>query len=300
MLNEANEFTYSSFDKEEIYAKSWMVREPKGIIQIVHGLGEMADYYEDFAEKMNESGYDVYLNEARGHGRTKVSANSANVFSDMVKDIFELTLLIKSTHKGLPVFLLGHSMGSILAQIYVKEYAEYIAGVILTGIPYINNVNALLETAEKEIAKNGADTPSVDTFVQLFADVNKQFEPVDSLLDWITSDKIKIQQYEKLPSTNVLYSNQFYKSFLLAVKNTQNPSFLNTVRKDLPVILLSGGKDAVSENGEYTVKKHNDLYLCGFKKLDYAIYEEMRHSILQEINRNLVEKDILRWINTIL
>jgi len=297
------EFYYHGFDDTPIYTKCWRKDKPKAIIQIAHGLGEIAEYYSEFACKAVEQGYAVYINEKRGQGRTggkKYAGNPGkNSLHKMVEDIHSLTNIVNETYKGIPIYLIGHSLGAILVQLYAEKYKKLISGVVLIGLPKIKNTHELYETVIKEIKEKGEKSPSQETFVKMFSSVNTPFEPVKTALDWITTDDEKIEQFMELSYTNVLYSNEFYKDFIGALIETQKVEFIEKFPKELPILLLAGSEDVLNDNG-VLVKRHcMELIKIGVKDAKYNIYEKMRHSLLQEKNRNLVEKDIISWIKAI-
>lgn len=304
------EFFYEAIDGSKIYAKHLPPKNKavKGIIQIAHGLGETADYYEDFSSTANEAGFAVYINEARGHGRTagdislpeyKEKAGDAghDGFSKMTEDMYSLTQIIKREYPDVPVFLLAHSMGSIVARLFSFKYGSEIRGLILTGAPSESgNTDELLDMIEKEIEKNGLKASCNDTFNAMFSNVNKRFEPVQTVLDWVTSDTEMAEASLKLPYTYILFNNEFYRDFLLAKKEVHKKTNLVKTPKTLPIYLLSGDNDFVTGDGKYTLKQYRIYEETGLEDVQYKIYENKRHSLLREVNRTEVANDILNWI----
>lgn len=151
---------YISYDGEKISYKRWLAEKEMCIVQIAHGLGEMSDYYEEFARIANEHHISVYLNEARGHGKTQAIYNQENIIDQMVHDLSELNKLIRKSGGHSPIFLLGHSLGSVLGQLAAVRYEKAWQGLILTGIPHHQNVKELLNEIHKEIERVGLQAPS--------------------------------------------------------------------------------------------------------------------------------------------
>lgn len=311
LSEESIEFFYESIDGEKIFAKHWPSKNEavKGIIQIAHGLGETAHYYEEFSRNAVRSGFAVYIHEARGHGRTAGDVHSpeypkkagdvgVNGFVKMRDDMVVLTQIIKNEHPHVPVYILAHSMGSVIARLYSFTYGNEIDGFILTGAPSASShTDALLAAVEQEIRENGLKAPCKDTFRVMFRDVNTQFEPVMTELDWITSDRAMIEASLKLPYTYVMFNNEFYKYFLLSLKEMEQERNINSIPKELPIYLLSGSKDSITENGSITETQCRLYKKAGIKDVRYKIYENKRHSILRETNRVEVTEDILHWID---
>ena len=120
------DFKMTSKDNVTLHIYSWGAQEtdnPKGVVQVAHGMAEHGERYERFAQRLVSKGYLVYANDHRGHGKTAGSVENLGYFADengwdlVVEDMHLLTQTIKSKHPDLPVFLLGHSMGSLLASI---------------------------------------------------------------------------------------------------------------------------------------------------------------------------------------
>jgi len=163
-----------------LFTEKWYTTENvkvKGIIQIAHGMGETTDYYREFSEEIVKAGFIVYMNEARGHGRTAgvitdldYVENAGYLGEDginlLVEDLKLLTDIIKNRNPGLPVFLLGHSLGSVLAQIYAYKYGNCIEGIIYSGTTGPINKEKIKELAEivsEEVKRVGRKAPSIET-----------------------------------------------------------------------------------------------------------------------------------------
>ena len=111
----------------------------KGIVQIAHGMAEHAGRYERLAKKLTTEGFAVYANDHRGHGKSSESIDRQGILADsegfhwMVEDVHKLTGIIKENYGSLPIFLLGHSMGSFVSQRYIMLYGRELKGVALSG-----------------------------------------------------------------------------------------------------------------------------------------------------------------------
>jgi alpha-beta hydrolase superfamily lysophospholipase len=305
-----NYYFLNTPDGERIYVEAWLP-EPsltRGVIQLVHGLGETTSYYSEFGYAALQSGFAVYILEARGHGRTAGEINSPdyalkggdigeNGFPQLRDDQYLLTRKIKSAHTGRPVFLLGHSLGSVVSRYFAYLYGSEIDGLILTGAPAATpRINEFLKIAEHEIQEKGPKTASKATFEAMFAELNRPFEPATTPLDWITSDKEMIVFSLEQPYTYVLFNNQFYQNYLVALKEVDREQNLARLPLTLPILLLSGSADVVTENGGLTLALFNKYRQVGLKDLQYRLYNGRRHSILREINRGEVFSDIFGWL----
>jgi len=293
MINE-----FETYDGEKIFYKRWQAENEVAIIQIAHGLGEMSDYYEEFAKLANEKHITVYLNEARGHGRTKARFNKDNIIEQYVKDIYEQNRQIRKIHTYKPVFILGHSLGTLVGQSAILQYPNIWDGLILIGIPYYENILELIDGITKEIAENGESAESVSTFLKMFSSINDSFSKEEGVLAWLTSDEERRNYYISLPYTNISYSNRFYKEFLEKSEEVQGKGIEIYSDKTFPIFILGGGCDVISKDGTYGKIKAEQLQDRDFTNVQVKIYLKLRHSILQERDRTQVVDDILKWVKT--
>lgn len=308
-------FFFQDYDGVKIYTKVWYPKEKddiEGIIQIAHGLGETTEYYEEFASFFRKNGYVVYLNEALGHGRTAGDINDSNYkynagnagidgLNHMVVDLKILTENIKKKYPNKKIFLLGHSLGSVISQIYAYKYGDGINGIICTGA--ISELNEerfeyLLQVARSEIEKRGRLEPSVEVFNALFGDLNDKFKPARTEFDWITSDEKLLKESLESPYANIFFNVGFYFDFINALKDRNEKNNIEKIPKDLPIFFLSGSKDPLSDNGNGIKELFNIYKEQRLKDISFNMYEGKRHSILRETNRNLMFKDILHWIDS--
>ena len=299
-------FYFTSGDGGRIFAQHWAADAPRGLIQIAHGLGETAEYYREFAGSAVRRGFDVYVSEARGHGRTAGDVRSPDYrkkagtveggIEQIVRDLHQMSGIAGERSGALPLFLLGHSMGAVAAQLYAARYGGELAGLVLTGVVSGLDTGRLTEAADAEIAARGPHAPSRDVFRMLFGDLNRPFEPARTPVDWITGDAELAAQTMAMPYTNVLFDNAFYRSFLLAVGRTQAPGFAACLPKELPVLLLGGADDVMSDGGGSVRRLYEACGRAGMADREFRIYEGQRHSILRDTGRARVAKDILDWM----
>lgn len=305
---------FKDYDGKNIYTKVWYPAKKdnvKGIIQVAHGLGETSEYYEEFADFFRKNGYVIYLNEALGHGRTAGDINDSNYkyaagnagidgLNHITLDLKILTDYIKNIYPNKKIFLIGHSLGSVVSQIYAYKYGNGINGIICTGV--ISDLSEerfvyLLQLAKSEIKKRGRLKPSVEVFNALFQHLNDKFKPARTEFDWITSDEKMLKESLESPYANVPFNVGFYLDFVNALKDRNEKNNIEKIPKDLPIFLLSGSGDPLSNNGS-GIKELFKIYKeQRLKDISFNIYEGKRHSILREVNRNIVFKDILNWIN---
>ena len=150
---------FMSYDNKKIWYTVWEAEAPRACIQVMTGLAEMADYYEEFAAVMNKAGYTVALHEFRGHGRSTDEYGEGNLFRNYARDGAQLCDMIRRTHPGLPVVLFGHSLGTTVSQIAIYEKMARWDGVMYTGPSHstfhIGRRDELLDEVDQCISKYG-------------------------------------------------------------------------------------------------------------------------------------------------
>ena len=191
-----NRFCFSDIEGKEIKCYKWTANgNPKGIIQIVHGMTEYALRYEYFAKKLCENGYTVYAHDHRGHGETSKEEEERGYIADnegfdlLVEDVKELTDIIKKENPNLPIILFGHSMGSFVAQRYIELYGDEIYGVILSGTDgrpdKITKLGILISKIEIMLRGRKAKSKLMDKLS--FGNFNSNFKPNRTDYDWLCS-----------------------------------------------------------------------------------------------------------------
>ena len=141
-------FRLESYDETSIFVTLWDdVAEPvKGVIQLLHGMGEYAGRYDELARYFNSKGYIVFADDHRAHGRTETDASRGNHFGDIfhktLKDELFFRDWLKNKYQHLPVFLLGHSYGSFLAQAFAQQGTD-VKAIALLGTGHMKSIFTL-------------------------------------------------------------------------------------------------------------------------------------------------------------
>lgn len=309
----AKTFFYKDQQGVKLFTQKWFPCDKskiKGVIQIAHGMGETTDYYREFSENMVKAGFAIYINEARGHGRTagdinelSYSENAGYMGEDgitwMVEDIKLLTDIIKIENPGVPNFLLGHSLGSVLAQIYAYKYGNEVNGIVYSGTTGPidkKRIKKLVRVVEKEVIESGRKAPSIETANYFFKHYNDKFQPVKTDYDWLTSDFDMLKDTLSSPYAAIDYKVGYYEDFINALKNLHRKRFIKKIPKDLPIFSVSGSDDPFGNYGESIMELFEIYERVGIKDVTYKIYKNGRHEMLREKNRNEVTKDLQHWL----
>ena len=303
----AASFTFQSIDGTEIFAMRWSegLRKPKAAVQIAHGYAEHIGRYDAFASKLAEAGIVVYGNDHRGHGKTNGNVGEAICFADkagfdkVVADMRALTEIIQTENPGIPLFLFGHSMGSMLTRRYIQLYGENLAGTILSGSGVFSNGLLKLGTfvAATEIKRNGRAYPSRLLDKLVFQNFNRGFKPARTELDWLSRDPVEVDKFLADPLRGKIGSAGYFQDFFSGLLVMNNAKNIHSTPKDLPLHFISGTADPVGgKDGKGIFQICKAYQQAGLLNVSCKLYEGARHELLNETNKDEVAQDIIEWI----
>ncbi|MFE6859773.1 alpha/beta hydrolase [Nocardia sp. NPDC057668] len=276
-------FTFTSSDGTRIHVRDWLPagREPVGIVQIAHGMGEYAARYSHLAERLAAAGYAVYAPDHRGHGHSITGTPGdlgENGWNLLVEDLVTLTGLLRARHAGIPVVLFGHSLGSFAVQQYILEHSALVDDVVLCGTTAVDRLFAMIAAAGGDLAG-------------LF---NARFQPTRTTADWISRDEAQVDAYVAHPWCG--FEIDPANMALLATVAAERLSTPTTIPTDLPVYVMVGDHDPLNDDlrsSDLLVERYR---AAGLTDITYRVYPGARHEILNETNRDEVEADLIAWI----
>jgi len=303
-------FQLQMSDGRAIHVYRWLPQGPaRAALLVVHGMAEHGARYARLAQGLNGAGCAVYALDLPGHGRSVRSPEELGHFADREGWTYALDALqlvrrqAAQEQAGLPLFLLGHSMGSFLGQHYIVEHGEDLAGVILSAssgsMGPMRAPGALL--LKLEAALLGARHPSALAEALSFKAFNKKFAPVRTPFDWLSRDPAEVDQYVADPLCGFRCSASLWASLLAAGASLLDPQRLARIPKSLPVLLIAGSDDPVSFGAKGPELLSRAYRAAGLKEVTVKIYEGGRHELLNEIApcREQVTADLLEWLNRI-
>lgn len=286
----------------------WLPDQPaKGVVQIAHGLGEHAGRYERLARALTEAGYAVYAQDHRGHGRTARSPAELGFFAERdgwracIDDLGRVRDYASSQHPGFPIFLIGHSMGSFMAQHFVSERGDGLAGVVLSGSngkpPPLAAIGRVVARIER--LRLGARGRSALLHRLSFGAFNKQFEPARTPFDWLSRDPAEVDKYAADPLCGFPASVQLWIDLLDGIAEIAKPARQARIPKQLPIHILSGSRDSVSANTKGLEQLLSAYRAAGLQRVTHRFYPEGRHEMFNETNRDEVTRDVIGWLDGI-
>lgn len=287
---------------EQVFYLKWSVLAPKAAVVISHGMVEHPARYDDLASFLNANGISVYGICHIGHGEDAEVLNHMDKggFDRCIANLNYLVKLARSESRA-PVFLLGHSMGSFMAQHYITRY-DNIDGLILSGSTTASalvKIGAILAKVMCALSRNKAK-PSPFLNSMAFGSYNKAFPDAKTDFDWLSRDEQQVQRYIDDPLCGGICSVSFYRNLTAGMASMGKASLLQRINKDLPIYIQGGSMDPVSDMGKglYSLKQQYDA--LGIRQVKLDVYPEARHEIFNELNRAEVYRNTLHFINSII
>lgn len=300
-MNEST-FTFTAADGTEVFVYRWL---PAGrcssAIQIIHGLAEHAGRYRRLAEALTAAGYGVYASDLRGHGRTARAPEDLGFFAEhdgwrkCLNDLWDVNRLIAAENPGRPILVLGHSMGATFARQFMAEHGDGLAGVVLSGCGGQPTSLALAGRLVARVEKLRVGARGRSGLIQslTFDSFNKAFEPARTKFDWLSRDPAEVDKYIADPLCGFNATVQLWIDMLDALPGIAKSCA--GIPGNLPIYVVSGTRDPVS-SGTKLLEPMLKQYCAAGLKVEHKFYLQARHEVFNEINREEVTTDLLKWI----
>ncbi len=306
---ESSDFILEAADGEEIFVYRWWPRErPRAVLQIAHGLAEHAARYAPMAASLTAAGYGVVANDHRGHGRTAQSEDDLGFFAERegwnlcVADLHALNRRMAAEEPELPRILLGHSMGSFMAQQYVIEHGSSIAAGVLSGSNWGNGAMLWLALAvvAGETLRLGPRGRSKVVTALSFGAYNKGIDDPRTPFDWLSRDAAEVQKYLDDPRCGFICTNRLWHDLLHGLRFVEDKGNMSRVPKNLPLYVFAGSEDPVSNRTkglEALLSAYRDI---GLSNVSHKFYPGGRHEMFNETNRDEVIADLIAWLDGVM
>ena len=273
--------------------------QPKGIIQIVHGMCEHKERYIPFMEYLSREGYICVIHDHRGHGESVKSDKDLGYFYEggytaMIDDIKMIGDWIKSRFTGLPHILFGHSMGSMAVRSFTKRYDYTIDGLIVCGSPSENpaaGAGKLLASVYSAVCGKKARPKLIQSIA--FGAFNKPFSHEKSANAWICSDPEIVAKYDRDPYCNFQFTANGFHNLFSLMQDAYSKKDWKLEKTSLPVLFISGENDPCLINRHKFEEAVSRMKEVGYTNVRSILYPGMRHEILNEKGKEKVWSDVL-------
>jgi alpha-beta hydrolase superfamily lysophospholipase len=289
-------------DEQSISVYDWRVdgdSRPAAVIQILHGLGEHAERYERFAAACNDRQLAVVAHNHRGHGALENFGHFAdtNGWDSVIADVLQVRQDIATQYPRVPVVLLGHSMGSYIAQSFVMRHGGNNAALVLSAATLMPRFEARKAHIAASILAGLSGKRRVSPLLNHLAlgKLNHSFTPNRTGFEWLSSDEKAVDRYVDDPLCGGHYSNQLWSDLTGGLLEITARGAIASVRTDMPILVLGGEADPLG--GKVGLSRLADAYRkTGNDDVTLTIYPEGRHEMLNETNRDEVMTDIIDWV----
>ena len=283
-----------------LYGKKWLIEKPVAQVVIVTGMEEHSGRYDTLANFLNEHGYNVFSLDYFGQGENvkskeqtlgNVPPHAFNLFTD------GLAHLIREIKEDKPLFMLGHSMGSFLAQEFAQRYGDLLDKLVLVGSngpDPILGVGFLL--AKLTVRKGGYNKTSKLLASMAIGGYQKSVKDARTSADWISYNEDNVNEYLKDSLSGITSSKGFYKELLRGTSRLYKKNNVMRMKKTLPILIIAGQDDPVGKKGKGVVKLYKMYSSLAFTNVLYKIYPNMRHEILNEKEKMSVFNDVLEFM----
>ncbi|MCL2397528.1 MAG: alpha/beta hydrolase [Defluviitaleaceae bacterium] len=299
------EISYISSDGlTAVYAYVWEPDEgvtPRGILQFVHGFSDHMLRYVDFAEFMARRGFVVCGHDQLGHGKTaagRFGHIGKGGHKLLAKDVYKLTSIMKKEHKDLPLVLMGVGCGSLVARyaasLWSIEYDGAIFSGTMAGGLHINMLNRVFAAAKLQ---NRGQKEAAWLERIITGNGSKAFRNSEHGPSWITRDTEYVNACEADSMCGFPLTYDACQSLLKLAKISNNQKWLDRIPKNLPIYLFSGLDDPMGGFGRGVIHIYSQLVSAGCAYVEIRLYEDARHEMLFELNRDEVYEDVVKWID---
>lgn len=302
------EFTFMSKDgRTPVHAVRWVPASGncRAVLQIIHGMTEFIERYEPFARYLAEHDILVVGHDHIGHGQSVLTKKDWGFFAHgnpaaiLLQDLHKLRKIMQKEYRGVPYFMLGHSMGSFLLRSYLSLRGKGLSGAIVMGTGFTNPRMSQTGIALTNLlSKVYGWRHRSGLLTRIALGSNKRFDmtgkhPENS---WLTRDEKIAKWYYKHPACTYVFTLNGYRALFETVKHSCRQENADRIRKKLPMLLVSGADDAVGDYGK-GVERVREMYRrAGIEDLKMVLYKNDRHEILNELDRDKVFADLLGWM----
>lgn len=294
--------------KTKIHAVKWIPGDGsyRAVLQISHGMIEYIGRYRPFAEYLNQRGFLVVGHDHLGHGASVTSKAEWGFFTEkhpsdtLIADMHTLRTKIQKENQGIPYFMMAHSMGSYMLRKYLCLHGEGLAGAVIMGTGCMPDRTMRLGMGICKLIASLRGWHYRSRFVQSLS-FNKYYRKYDVYgkdyeNSWLSKNAEDVKAYYHDPRCTFRFTVNGYYGLMEAVYFDNQPENISKTPKDLPLFFVSGADDPVGDCGAGVKKVYSLYQSAGFSDITYKLYENDRHEILNEPDRDMIYADIADWL----
>lgn len=305
------EFYFDSRDgKSKIHAVRWTPDSRDSVVcvvQVVHGMAEYAERYEEFAGFMTDRGIVVTGEDHLGHGKSVGEKGTYGYFCEqdpatvLVRDVHRLKKMTQELYPDVPYVILGHSMGSFITRNYMFRYGTGIAAAVVMGTGMQSMAVLRLSKAVARIQKIFCGSHHVSRLIDKFAfgSYNRRIENARTPFDWLSRDAGRVDRYIADPMCGFVFTVNGFSALFELISRLYRRENLEQIPGNLPVYMVSGTGDPVGGYGKGVQRAYDSLKEAGLENVELKLYEGGRHELMNETNRVEIMQGIYEWLERV-
>ena len=295
------EMTLPSKDGYELSLKIYEAADPKAVVKCIHGMEEYQDRYRPFAEFLQSAGYTVVTADLRGHGKNAPFLSHIADQDGHLRLLEDEEVILDMIHErwaGVPVILFAHSMGTIIARVFLQKWSREFRKVVLSGYPNPNGAAAagiVLTDVLSSIKGGKGYSKLVDDMV--LGPFSKAVPDAKTPQDWLSVNPDNVERYREDPLCGARFTLGSYSALFHLISLMDKPEKYEEVWKERPILLISGADDPCTGGEKGRNDSADRLKKAGFRELETVTLDGMRHEILNEMKKDEVYQRILDFLN---
>lgn len=279
-----------------------------GVVQIIHGMAEYVERYEEFAAFLTGKGFVVTGEDHLGHGRSVGEGGAYGYFCEqdpatvVVRDVHRLKKMTQLVYPSVPYFIVGHSMGSFILRNYLCRYGSGIDGAVIMGTGMQPGGLIALSKVMAGAIRLFCGSRHVSRLLDraAFGQYNKRISQPVSKNDWLSRDAERVAAYGADPMCGFIFTVNGFQTLTELIARIRRQKNLNRIPKGLPLFMVSGDEDPVGDYGDGVRRAFDSMKAVGMDNIQLKLYEGDRHELLNELDRQKVMEDIYEWMTSVL
>jgi len=293
------ELTLKSVDGYKLSLAVFEAKNPKAVIQFIHGMEEYKERYDAFAEYLCSKGYTCVTSDLRGHGKSApLLSHISNKRGDklIIADQKEIRKYIKRTYKDLPLYLFGHSMGTIISRVLMQTDGSKYSKVALSGYVNPNPIAGVGKALTKcvTVFKGPKGHSKLINGLAVGA-FNKTIENPRTPLDWLSYNEENVDKYIADPLCGVEFTLGSFNALMSLLAKMGKARKYQSIKEDTPILLIAGKDDPCTGFDKGRASSKALLEKVGYKQVEVITLDNMRHEILNEKENQKVYEELLKF-----
>lgn len=284
------EIYLTNTDGHDIFVRIYEIENPNAIVQIVHGMAEHSSNYLHFINFLVDQGYSVVAHDHRGHGRSiseKYKNGYMRLYEELIDDTYAVNRYMAYNNPDLPIYMVAHSMGSMIARVYIQKYDNTIDKLILSGTVVYNQFAPL--------GVFGGNILSMYLGEYKRSNLTALLPGGNGDISWISYDMDNVIEKENDPQRVYNFLQRGVVVIISLNNEMAQERKFQMQNPDLPIMSITGVDDIVTAGTKGLTDTFDRLQAVGYHDLTNIVYDGMKHEVLNEAANEMVYGDIIAF-----